>query len=106
MYWYSISITGLALGWLEYCNGTRDTYYANLRRVNGHPEPYNVSTSSSVGVALLQTSLSITIRSVTEISHSQVKYWALGNEMWGEWQVNQMTPEQYAQQALSWAKGT
>lgn len=63
-----------ALAWVEYCNGTRDTHYANLRRKNGHPEPYNV------------------------------KYWALGNEMWGEWQVNQMTPEQYAQQALTWAK--
>ncbi|CAF9925470.1 MAG: hypothetical protein ALECFALPRED_003144 [Alectoria fallacina] len=63
-----------ALAWVEYCNGIRNTRYANLRRKNGHPEPYNI------------------------------KYWALGNEMWGEWQVNQMTPEQYAQQALSWAK--
>jgi hypothetical protein len=40
-----------ALAWVEYCNGTKDTYYANLRRKNGHPEPYNV------------------------------KYWALGNEV-------------------------
>ena len=47
-----------ALAWVEYCNGTDDTYYANLRRANGHEEPYNV------------------------------KYWALGNEMWGDWQVN------------------
>lgn len=40
-----------ALAWVEYCNGTRDTYYANMRRKNGHPEPYNI------------------------------KYWALGNEV-------------------------
>ncbi|KAJ1299917.1 hypothetical protein OPQ81_005358 [Rhizoctonia solani] len=25
-----------ALAWVEYCNGTKDTYYANLRRQNGH----------------------------------------------------------------------
>lgn len=63
-----------ALGWVEYCNGTRDTYYANLRRANGHPEPY------------------------------KVKYWALGNEVWGPWQVEQMTKEDYAKKAAQWAK--
>ena len=31
-----------ALAWVEYCNGTKDTYYANLRRKNGREEPYNV----------------------------------------------------------------
>lgn len=63
-----------ALAWVEYCNGTRDTHYANLRRQNGHPEPYNV------------------------------KYWALGNEIWGPWQVEQMTKEDYAKKAFQWAK--
>jgi alpha-L-arabinofuranosidase len=63
-----------ALAWLEYCNGTRNTYYANLRRKNGHEEPY------------------------------KVKYWALGNEMWGPWQINQMTQEAYAERAFQWAK--
>ncbi|EHK98146.1 putative alpha-N-arabinofuranosidase C [Glarea lozoyensis 74030] len=63
-----------ALAWVEYCNGTKDTYYANLRRKNGHPEPYNV------------------------------KYWALGNEMWGPWQVGQMTANEYAHKATQWAK--
>lgn len=58
-----------AMNWLDYCNGTKNTKYANLRRANGHPEPYNV------------------------------KYWALGNEMWGDWQVKQLTPEAYAEQA-------
>ena len=37
----------LALGWLEYCNGTRDTNYANLRRKNGHEKPYNVPSHPS-----------------------------------------------------------
>lgn len=49
-----------ALAWVEYCNSTRDTYYANLRRKNGREKPYNV------------------------------KYWALGNETWGPWQVEQV----------------
>ena len=31
-----------ALAWVEYCNGTGNTYWANKRRENGHPEPYNV----------------------------------------------------------------
>lgn len=63
-----------ALAWVEYCNGTRDTHYANLRRKNGHPEPY------------------------------KVKYWALGNEVWGPWQVEQLTKEDYAKKAFQWAK--
>lgn len=63
-----------ALAWVEYCNGTKDTYYANLRRKNGHEEPYNV------------------------------KYWALGNETWGPWQVEQMTKEAYSHKAFQWAK--
>ncbi|KAK7921191.1 hypothetical protein PG985_009213 [Apiospora marii] len=63
-----------ALAWVEYCNGTRDTYWANKRRENGHPEPY------------------------------RVKYWALGNEIWGPWQVEQMTKEDYAKKAAQWAK--
>ena len=63
-----------AMAWVEYCNGTKNTYYANLRRQNGHPDPYNV------------------------------KYWALGNEVWGPWQINQMTQEAYAERALQWAK--
>ncbi|KAJ4364481.1 hypothetical protein N0V83_009075 [Neocucurbitaria cava] len=63
-----------ALGWLEYCNSDRNTYYANLRRKNGREKPYNV------------------------------KYWALGNECWGPWQVEQMTKEDYAKKAYQWAK--
>lgn len=43
-----------------------------------------------------------------EVGHDantpQVKYWALGNEMWGPWQVGQMTKEAYADKAYQWAK--
>jgi alpha-L-arabinofuranosidase len=28
--------------WVEYCNGTEDTYYANLRRSHGYEKPFNV----------------------------------------------------------------
>ncbi|KAH8649796.1 alpha-l-arabinofuranosidase [Xylariales sp. PMI_506] len=63
-----------ALAWLEYCNGDKDTYWANLRRSNGHEKPYNV------------------------------KYWALGNEIWGPWQVEQDSKEHYAKKAIQWAK--
>lgn len=63
-----------ALGWLEYCNSDRNSYYANLRRKNGREKPY------------------------------KVKYWALGNEVWGPWQVEQMTKEDYAKKAYQWAK--
>lgn len=50
-----------ALAWVEYCNSNKDTYFANLRRQNGHEEPY------------------------------RVKYWALGNEMWGPWLASHAT---------------
>ena len=31
-----------AMAWVEYFNGACDTYWANRRRANGHPEPYRV----------------------------------------------------------------
>jgi alpha-N-arabinofuranosidase len=63
-----------ALGWLEYCNGTGDTYWANQRRANGHPEPY------------------------------RVRYWGLGNEMYGAWQLGQRSAEDYVATAQQWGK--
>jgi alpha-L-arabinofuranosidase len=63
-----------ALAWVEYCNSDQDTYHASLRRKHGRDTPYGV------------------------------KYWALGNEMWGPWQVGQMTKEAYAEKAYQWAK--
>ena len=63
-----------AQAWVEYCNGTGDTYWANLRRANGHEEPYNV------------------------------KYWGLGNEMYGEWQIGALSAEDYVRKAREFAK--
>jgi alpha-N-arabinofuranosidase len=63
-----------AQGWVEYCNGTGDTYWANLRRENGHEEPYNV------------------------------RYWGLGNELYGEWQIGALPAEEYVRKAREFAK--
>ncbi|MCC7367405.1 MAG: alpha-N-arabinofuranosidase [Chloroflexi bacterium] len=63
-----------AQAWVEYCNGATDTHWANLRRKNGHAEPYNV------------------------------KFWGLGNELWGPWQLGQMTAEDYVKKAREFAK--
>jgi alpha-N-arabinofuranosidase len=51
--------------WVEYCNYERGTYYSDLRRKYGNEEPYNV------------------------------KYWALGNEIDGPWQMGQKSAEDY-----------
>ncbi len=63
-----------AVNWVEYCNGTGDTYYANLRRSHGYEEPFGV------------------------------KYWGLGNEMFGPWQMNHMSAEDYAKKAMECGK--
>ncbi len=49
--------------WVEYCNGSTDTPMGKLRAENGHTEPYNV------------------------------KYWEIGNEIYGHWQVSWTTPD-------------
>ncbi len=63
-----------AADWVEYCNGTMNTDWANLRRKNGHPEPYSV------------------------------KLWGLGNEIYGSWQAGHKDATQYAQLAAEFAK--
>jgi len=63
-----------AADWVEYCNATTDTYWANQRRKNGHPEPYNV------------------------------KFWGLGNEVYGSWQAGHKDAKEYAADALEFAK--
>jgi alpha-L-arabinofuranosidase len=63
-----------AQAWVEYCNGTGNTYWANLRRANGHPEPH------------------------------AVKYWGLGNEMYGAWQIGRLSAEDYLKKAIEFAK--
>jgi alpha-L-arabinofuranosidase len=47
--------TAEAGAWVEYCNGPPSSKYGALRAKNGHPAPYGV------------------------------KYWEVGNEIWGDW---------------------
>lgn len=63
-----------AANWVEYCNGTGNTSYANLRRKYGHSEPH------------------------------RVKYWGLGNEVYGDWQIGKLSAEDYAKFALECGK--
>jgi alpha-N-arabinofuranosidase len=51
---------------VDYCNTEKGTYWSNLRRQNGHTEPYNI------------------------------KHWYMGNEMDGFWQICAKKPEEYA----------
>ncbi len=62
-----------AQAWVEYCNGTGTTSWANLRRQHGHPEPH------------------------------RVRYWGLGNEMYGSWQIGNMNAHDYVKKARAFA---
>lgn len=62
-----------AAAWLEYCNGSLDTYFGAIRAANGHPEPYNLKT------------------------------WFVGNEQFGNWQVGHVDAETYARKYLDFA---
>jgi len=50
---------------VEYVNGAPDTKWGAIRAANGHPEPY------------------------------RVRYWNVGNEMYGHWQLGHMALGQY-----------
>ena len=63
-----------ALHWLEYCNLDTPTEYARRRRECGHPEPY------------------------------RVKYWGIGNEVYGKWQVGHCTASEYAEKLRQYAQ--
>lgn len=63
-----------AANWLAYCNCDDSTYYAELRRRNGHVPPF------------------------------RVKYWGLGNELYGDWQAGHKTAHEYARLAEETAK--
>lgn len=55
--------------WVEYCNVKEGPYYAELRKKHGYPEPYNI------------------------------KYWSLGNEMDGYWQMGHLNAIDYTKKA-------
>src|SRR4051794_9995442 len=60
--------------WVEYCNSSEDTAMTRLRKQNGRAEPW------------------------------KVKYWGLGNEMDGPWQMGHRSAEDYGKFALEAAK--
>lgn len=63
-----------AAQWIEYCNGDKNTEQGALRTANGIEKPYNV------------------------------KYWEIGNEVWGPWQVGHCTAEEFAHKCVEFAK--
>ncbi|HOC02351.1 MAG: Intracellular exo-alpha-(1-_5)-L-arabinofuranosidase 1 [candidate division TA06 bacterium ADurb.Bin131] len=63
-----------AANWVEYCNSSGNTFYANLRRENGNIQPFNV------------------------------KYWEIGNEIYGDWQVGTKNANQYSQTLSEFSK--
>ena len=60
--------------WVEYCNVKEGPYYAEFRRKHGFEEPHNI------------------------------KYWSLGNEMDGFWQMGHLNAEDYSKKAREAAK--
>ncbi|SFG15240.1 alpha-L-arabinofuranosidase C-terminal domain-containing protein [Salegentibacter agarivorans] len=64
----------LAANKVEYINGSRHTRMGKWRAKNGHPDPYNV------------------------------KLWAVGNEMFGDWQLGHMPIEEYVEKHNKVAK--
>jgi len=63
-----------ARDWVEYCNGTGDSALANLRREHGFAKPHDV------------------------------KYWGVGNEVDGHWQIGYKTPQEYARAFTEYGK--
>jgi alpha-N-arabinofuranosidase len=64
-----------AANWVEYCNlPAGASYYADLRVKNGHEQPYGV------------------------------KYWGLGNEVYGDWQIGHTDAHTYALNAREFSK--
>lgn len=59
---------------VEYTNFPKGTYYSDLRIKNGYEKPYGI------------------------------KYWCIGNEMDGPWQICHLNAEDYAKKALETAK--
>ncbi len=63
-----------AQNWVEYCNVESGPYYAELRKKHGFPHAY------------------------------KIKYWSLGNEMDGFWQMGHLNAEDYSKKAREAAK--
>ncbi len=66
--------TEMAAEWVEYCNGSAQSHWGMRRVANGHPEPYGV------------------------------RNWAIGNEIWGSFEIGTTSAEGYATYYLPMAK--
>jgi alpha-N-arabinofuranosidase len=64
----------MAVAYVEYCNYDRGTKWSDLRRSHGVDKPHNV------------------------------RYWCLGNEMDGPWQIGQMQAREYGRKARDAAR--
>jgi alpha-L-arabinofuranosidase len=64
----------MAIAYVEYCNLDRGTRWSELRRAHGYDRPHNV------------------------------RYWCLGNEMDGPWQIGQLQAREYGRKARDAAK--
>ena len=64
----------MAVAYVEYCNVDRGTRWSDLRRTHGYERPHNV------------------------------RYWCLGNEMDGPWQIGQLQAREYGRKARDAAK--
>ena len=63
-----------ARDWVEYCNGAGDSALVKMRREHGFPQPHGV------------------------------KYWGIGNEVDGHWQIGFKTPQEYARSFTEFGK--
>jgi alpha-N-arabinofuranosidase len=63
-----------ARDWVEYCNGTGDSALVKMRRAHGFPEPH------------------------------AVRYWGIGNEVDGRWQIGYKSPLEYARAFTEFGK--
>jgi alpha-L-arabinofuranosidase len=64
----------MAVNYVEYCNVNRGTKWSDLRRSHGYEQPHNI------------------------------RYWCLGNEMDGPWQMGQLTAREYGKKAVDTAR--
>jgi alpha-L-arabinofuranosidase len=62
-----------AAAWIEYCNGSRKTTHGALRADNGHPNPHGV------------------------------RFWEVGNEIWGNWVRGHSDAATYASNLVRYA---
>jgi alpha-N-arabinofuranosidase len=63
-----------AAAWVEYTNGPKDSRWGSERARNGSPEPY------------------------------RVKYWFVGNEIFGYWEIGHQKPRQYVKTFREYAR--